>query len=125
MKKIPKISDAEYEIMKVIWENEPLTASEIVRIVNNESWNENTIRTMVNRLLKKGALGYEKKGKAYVYHSLISSGDYKKFEGISFLKKLYGGSISAMFSNLVSGEDISKEELQNLKDILEKELGDE
>ncbi|KDR95503.1 BlaI family transcriptional regulator, penicillinase repressor [Peptoclostridium litorale DSM 5388] len=125
MKKIPKISDAEYEIMKVIWENEPLTAADIVSIVDSESWNENTIRTMVNRLLKKAAIGYKKNGKAYIYHSLISSGEYKKFEGMSFLKKIYGGSISAMFANLVNGEEISKDELNDLKELLEKELGNE
>lgn len=125
MKNMPRISDAEYEIMKAIWENEPLTAAEIVSIVDNETWNENTIRTMVNRLLKKGAIGYEKNGKAYIYHSLISSAEYKKFEGMSFLKKIYGGSISAMFASLVSEDDISKDELNDLKELLERELEDE
>ncbi|WFD11549.1 BlaI/MecI/CopY family transcriptional regulator [Tepidibacter hydrothermalis] len=125
MKQIPKISDAEYEIMKIIWKNEPLKASEIVELVDTECWNENTIRTMVNRLLKKGAIGYEKKGKAYFYHSIVSETEYRKYEGTNFLKKLYSGSLSAMFANFVHDENVSKDDLKELKGILEKELKDE
>lgn len=125
MKQISKISDAEYEIMKIIWKNEPVKASEVVELVDSECWNENTIRTMVNRLLKKGAIGYKKKGKAYLYNSTVSEIEYKKYESMSFLKKLYSGSISAMFANFVHDQNVSKDELKELRGILEKELEDE
>ncbi len=120
MKKL-QITDAEYVIMKVLWENEPCTSGEIVEEVSKEQeWNDKTIRTLINRLISKGAVKAEKtNSKAFIYSSLVSKKDYIKVENSNFINKLYGGSIKLMLASFVENNKLSKEEIQNLKDILE------
>ena len=67
MKKIPSISEAEHQVMKVIWKNNPIMASEIINILTEKTdWKPKTIKTLINRLLKKEAIGYEKSGREYI-----------------------------------------------------------
>ena len=79
MIKIPKISEAEWVVMKVIWFKNPITANRIVeRLSGVTTWNPNTIKTLINRLAKKGAIGYETKGREYHYYPLIEEGVFVK-----------------------------------------------
>ena len=72
MDKLPEISEAEHQVMKVIWNDNPITAMEIIKeLTKVTDWKPNTIKTFINRLLKKGAVGYEKSGKEYNYYPLI------------------------------------------------------
>lgn len=116
-----QITDAEYSVMKVLWEKEPCTSSEIVEDVSKEQdWNDKTIRTLINRLVSKGAVKAEKtNSKAFIYSSLISKKDYINGENSNFLNKLYGGSVKLMLASFVENNNLSKEEIENLKDILE------
>ncbi len=116
-----QITDAEYSVMKVLWEAEPCTSAQIVKMVSEkQDWNDKTIRTLINRLVAKNAVKAEKtNSKAFLYSSLISEKDYKANENTSFLNKLYGGSVKLMLASLVENNRLSKEEIQNLKDILE------
>ena len=116
-----QITDAEYVIMKVLWENEPCTSSEIVEEVSKEQeWNDKTTRTLINRLVSKKAVKAEKtKSKAFIYSSLISKKDYFREENNNFLNKLYGGSVKLMLASFVENSDFTEEEIKNLKDILE------
>jgi len=116
-----QITDAEFIVMKVLWENEPCTSGEIVEEVSKEQeWNDKTIRTLINRLVSKGAVKAEKTaGKAFIYSTLISKKDYINGENNNFLNKLYGGSVKLMLASFVENSDFTKEEIQNLKDILE------
>ncbi len=116
-----QITDAEYCVMKELWKSEPCTSSDIVNSVSKEqNWSDKTIRTLINRLVAKNAVRAEKTdSKAFIYTSVISENDYKKNENNNFLNKLYGGSVKLMIANLVENNNLSKEEIQNLKDILE------
>lgn len=119
---IPKISDSEYEIMKLIWKKYPVRSQEIVEQVDARyDWNEKTIKTMINRLLKKGAIDYKKDGKSYLYYPLIKEGDYRKMENESFLKRVYNGSINAMFVNFIKDMKLSTQEIDELKNLLDEE----
>ncbi len=117
----PQITDAEFCVMKAIWKNEPCTSSEIVEEVSKEQeWNDKTIRTLINRLVSKGTIKAEKSdGKAFIYSSLISKKDYINVENNNFLNKLYDGSVKMMLASFVENNKFSREEIQNLKDILE------
>lgn len=116
-----QITDAEYVVMKALWEKEPCTSSEIVDEVSKEQeWNDKTIRTLINRLVSKKAVKAEKtQSKAFIYSSLISKKDYITKENNNFLNKLYGGSVRLMLASFVENCDFTKEEIDNLKDILE------
>lgn len=116
-----QITDAEFCVMKVLWKNEPCTSSEIVEKVSKEQdWNDKTIRTLINRLVSKGAVKAEKtSSKAFMYSSIISEKDYMNIENNNFINKLYGGSVKLMLASFVENNNLSDEEIQNLKNILE------
>lgn len=120
MKEMPKISEAEYEIMKAVWKNAPISTNEVVEIFGDGSWSPKTVQTLLARLVKKGALDYEKKGRVFVYTPLIDEGEYIREESSSFLKKFYDGALNTMVLNFMDGEKLSAEEIDELKRLLEK-----
>ena len=122
MDKLPEISEAEHQVMKVIWNDNPITAMEIIRnLTRITDWKPNTIKTFINRLLKKGAVGYEKSGKEYNYYPLIEEADFVKSESRLFLNRIFGGSLKPMLVTMVENEDLTLEDIEDLKGrILEK-----
>lgn len=125
MNKIPDISDAEHKVMKIVWKDNPITGMEIIKkLMEITEWKPNTIKTFINRLLNKGAIGYEKSGRGYNYHPLVEETDFYKNESRLFLKRIFGGSLKPMLATMVENEDLSLEDVEELKRrILEKEKG--
>jgi len=126
MKKTPRISEAEREVMKVLWSKSPKTANEIVRVLSKKtSWKRETIRTLINRLVQKKAVGFEKKGRQYHYFPLVTEAECVREETKSFLKRVHGGSIEPMLTSFVEEEKLSPEKIARLRRILdEAEAGD-
>ena len=123
MKKIPKISEAEWQIMKVLWKKSPLTANEIVEILSKETqWKRETIRTLVNRLVKKKALDFKKQSRQYLYFPLVNESDCAMEETKSFLDRVHGGSIEPMLAAFVQNEKLSPEKIARLKQILDSNM---
>lgn len=122
-KSMVKISDAEIEVMKVIWEKKEVTSLEIIRELESHNWNDNTIRTLINRLIAKKAVGIAKKeGKTYTYVPLIKEDEYKAKRTSNLLKQLYHGSVNEMLLNFVDSNELSKNELKNLLDQIEDKI---
>ncbi|MBG9733407.1 BlaI/MecI/CopY family transcriptional regulator [Paenibacillus alvei] len=122
MKEIPRISEAEWEVMKVFWSaTAKATANEVIeKLGENTDWKPATIKSLINRLLKKNALGYEQEGKTYLYYPLVSEEECVRAESNSFLQRLYGGSLKPMFVNFLKQEKLSTEEVEELKKILDE-----
>jgi BlaI family transcriptional regulator, penicillinase repressor len=121
MKKIPKISEAEWEVMKLLWEKSPSTANSLVLSLSaSKKWNPKTIKTLLNRLVTKKALGYERKGREYHYYPLIARTECVTAESRSFIKRVYGGALKPMIAAFLENEDITGEDLKELKEILDK-----
>lgn len=121
MRSIPKISDAEWEIMKLIWRVNPVTSEEIILSLSDKTnWSAQTIKTFINRLLKKGVIGFEKSGRSYSYFPLVSEKDCIKAESKSFLEKVYDGAVGMLFSNFIEEEPLSEKEIEKLQKLLEK-----
>jgi BlaI family transcriptional regulator, penicillinase repressor len=122
MNNIPEISEAEHQVMKVIWNNNPITTLEIMKELEKTSnWKLNTIKTFINRLLNKGAISYEKSGKEYSYYPLINEVDFVKSQSGLFLKRIFGGSLKPMLLTMVENDDLTLEDIEDLKRrILEK-----
>lgn len=118
-----RISDAELEVMKVIWEEKEVTSLAIIQKLEHCHWNDNTVRTLINRLIAKRAVGISKKeGKTYTYVPLIKENEYKIKRSKNFIKQFYNGSIQEMLLNFVNSNELSKDELQDLIDLInEKE----
>ncbi|MDY5956079.1 MAG: BlaI/MecI/CopY family transcriptional regulator [Frisingicoccus sp.] len=119
MKNLPQISEAEYEVMKIVWENAPISTNEITeRLVNASSWSPKTIQTLIKRLVNKGALSYEKEGRVFVYTPLVQEKEYVGEKSRSFLKQFYKGNITAMVSAFLEDDALSKDEIDSLRALL-------
>ena len=120
MKKIPKISEAEWQVMRLLWKKSPLTANDIVETLTKEtSWKRETIRTLINRLVGKKALDFKKQGRQYLYFPLVDESECIMEETRSFLDRVHGGSIEPMLAAFVESENISPQEITRLKQILD------
>ena len=118
-KKIPKISDAEWEVMNLVWEKSPITANDIVEgLTRTKSWNHKTIGTFINRLTKKGALRFEQQGKRYLYYPKIARGTYIKAESRFFLERIFCGQGGPLLAHFVKEVELSPTEISSLEKIL-------
>ncbi|MCI8599646.1 MAG: BlaI/MecI/CopY family transcriptional regulator [Lachnospiraceae bacterium] len=119
MNALPQISEAEFEVMKIVWKYAPINTNEITeRLVKTTSWSPKTIQTLIKRLVTKGALTYEKQSRVFVYTPLVEEGEYLNKESHSFLKRFYGGEITAMLSAYIENDQLSESELQKLRSLL-------
>ena len=119
MKELPKISDAEWEVMKIIWSNEKTTSSNIIEnLKDKEEWKPSTIKSLINRLLNKNAIGFDKNGKEYEYYPLVSEEECVKEESKSFLNKVFNGSVNSMVLNFVKSQKLSQDDIEELRNIL-------
>ncbi len=119
MNSLPQISEAEFEIMKVVWKYAPINTNEITqRLTRTTTWSPKTIQTLIKRLVTKGALTYEKQSRVFVYTPLVKEKDYINQESHSFLKRFYGGNITAMLSAYIENGQLSEDELEKLRSLL-------
>ena len=127
MAKISRISEAEWEVMKVLWKTSPRTANEIVDELKGKTyWKRETIRTLINRLVQKKALGFQKKGRQYHYFPLVTEAEGIKAEAKSFVKRIGGGLIEPMLAAFVEEKQLSAEKIARLRQILDgKQTGNE
>ena len=119
MKRHPRISPAEWQVMKVIWAGSPVLASEVItRLCADRKWHAKTIRTLLARLVKKRALGFEKQGRAYLYRPLVKQADCVRAEGQTFLDRVFGGALVPMLAHFLEGRAISDSEKIELRRLL-------
>lgn len=118
-----EITDAELEIMKVLWGNGELTLNEIVEILSkDEKKNKSTIKTLLYRLIEKESVkSITNKKKENTYKAVVKKDEYLRKENESFLEKLYNGSTNKLLLNFVEEKKISKKDLQDLLDLIESE----
>lgn len=119
MAALPQISEAEYEVMKVVWKYAPINTNEITeKLLQTTAWSPKTIQTLIKRLVNKGALSYEKQGRIFVYTPVVKENEYIGQESRSFLKRFYNGDIAAMLSAYIENDALSDTELEQLRSLL-------
>lgn len=119
---LPQISEAEFEVMKIVWKFAPINTNEITeRLVKTTTWSPKTIQTLIKRLVTKGVLTYEKQSRVFVYTPLVAEQEYVSQESHSFLKRFYGGELSAMLSAYIENDQLSRDELEKLRALLSKD----
>lgn len=125
MNSIKKLPDAEFEIMKVVWANEPpITTSIIMEQLGKEKeWKAQTILTLMVRLVERGFLRTEKNGKERTYFPIINKEDYLKFETGDFMERFHGNSFASLVATLYDGNKIKDSDLDQLAKWL-KEKGE-
>jgi len=107
--------------MKIVWARSPLTAGEIIEALawKKPPWHPKTVKTLLNRLVKKGALEYEEVDRAYHYRPAVREADCVSAASESFLKRVFGGSLKPMLAQFVEQKKITPEEIRELRRILD------
>ena len=124
MKKVPRISDAEWLVIQVLWSTPGLTADEVITALKGKAtWNARTIRTLINRLLRKKTLKYQKEGRKYRYFPAVSREQCVKDERRSFVQRVYGGTVTPMLAAFIEDARLSSEDINELKRMLDEKDG--
>ncbi|CAH1208223.1 Penicillinase repressor [Paenibacillus plantiphilus] len=107
--------------MKVLWSHSPLTANEVVKALEgSKEWNPKTVRTLIKRLVEKEAVACNPDGRNYLYEPLVREEECVRSETTSLLKRIYGGAMKPMLVNFLKDEQLTKEDIADLKAILEQ-----
>ena len=114
-----EISNAELSVMQVLWQRQPLSANDVVAALGNDKdWHEKTVKTLLNRLVSKGALGFDKDGRAYLYYPLIAEQDYQLQQGRSFIERIFAGRVAPLVAGFASQNKLNADDVQQLKQLI-------
>ncbi|PWU09474.1 MAG: transcriptional regulator [Verrucomicrobia bacterium] len=124
MIRVPRISDTEWELMRVLWAQAPCSAGQIIEFLTRRdpTWHPKTVKAFLNRLVKKGAIGFRKEGRLYLYRPMVMEEDCIEAASTSFLERVFGGSLKPMLAHFVERKKLSEEEIRELRRLL-KESG--
>lgn len=116
-----QISEAESVVMEVLWRRGTLQAEEVVAaLADTREWQEATIKTLLNRLLKKGAVAAEKDGRRYRYSAVLQRGDWQQREADSLVDRLFGGRIAPLVAQFSERNRLSRRDIAELKRLIEE-----
>ena len=117
-----KISEAESKVLEVFWRADgPLSAEDVVAAMDNDrEWSAGTIRTFLTRLVKKKALGAEPDGRRYLYRALIPREDYGHKQSRDLIDRLFGGRIAPFITQFSERQRLSRDEIEELKRLVER-----
>ena len=116
------ITDSEYSIMKILWDSqEKMTVADVVSRLSANEWTPSTVSTFLQRLLKRGAVYCDKRGKTNLYYPAIEKEEYTLCETESFLSKMYKGSVKNLVAALYENKKLSREDIDDLKKMFELE----
>jgi predicted transcriptional regulator len=119
---MPKISisDAESRVMDVLWARSPLSADEVVAALAEQTdWHDKTVRTLLNRLLRKGALQHEREGRRYLYRPAVRREDYVSQESHHLINRLFGGRVAPMLAHFREHETLREDDIAALRELLD------
>jgi len=116
----PPISAAEWEVMKVVWKHPAPCSAQIVvdALAGPNEWSPATIKTLLNRLVNKRALSFEKQGNAYLYSAAVAAADCQAAEAESFLDRVFDGSLSPLVAHFAKSRRLRKDEIKQLEELL-------
>lgn len=114
-----KISGAESQIMEALWREGPLTADGVLAQVGAEhDWAPGTVKTLITRLLHKGAIEGRREAEGYRYHPLVSRTDYVQGESQSLVDRLFGGEVAPLVAHFAENRALSAKDIKLLKALI-------
>jgi BlaI family penicillinase repressor len=118
--RVPQISDAEWIVMKVLWERSPLASKDVIDTLSGAThWKPKTIHTLLARLVRKGALLARKEGREYQFAPAVKAEDCQRSESHSFLDRVFDGDVAPFLACFVRNNKLSRVEIEELKRILD------
>ena len=122
MPQVPQISDAEWEVMKEVWDHGPLTAGDVVdKVAAEHEWAPRTIKTLLNRLVKKGAVAVEVDGRRYLYRAKVNREACVRKETRSFLSRVFNGAVGPAVVHFIEQGKLTPDEIRQLRETLDRE----
>ncbi|MEM7360824.1 MAG: BlaI/MecI/CopY family transcriptional regulator [Pseudomonadota bacterium] len=116
-----RVSESEKLVMEVLWQESPLSSTDVVDRLQNQGWNEKTVKTFLNRLVKKQVVSFEKDGRRYLYSPVVAREAFLTEESEGFLNKVFKGDMKELLATFVQNKQLSNQELDYLKGLLNDE----
>ena len=121
--KVPQISDAEWEVMKVLWDKGQASAQEVVdALADSKSWSPQTVKTLLKRLTEKGAVAYQADGRKFIYRAAVAREAAEKSESRTFLARVFDGAVTPALMHLLELGHLTPDDIRQLKKTLDKTL---
>ncbi|MCO6045185.1 BlaI/MecI/CopY family transcriptional regulator [Aeoliella sp. ICT_H6.2] len=118
------ISDAEWQVMHVVWRDHPVESQQVVdQLAEANGWSAATVKTMLHRLVKKQVLDFDRDGKRYLYRPVVRRSDCIRQESRSFVDRVFGGAAAPALMHLVKNSKLTDEELAELRQLLDRKEG--
>ncbi|WP_419318655.1 BlaI/MecI/CopY family transcriptional regulator [Caulobacter sp. ErkDOM-E] len=115
-----RISTAESQVMRALWAKSPLSAEEIIAALPaDQDWADATVKTLLNRLLKKDAIAADRDGRRFLYRPLVAQGDYVHAESQGLLDRLFDGRLAPLVAHFSQREKLSDQDVADLRRLLE------
>jgi predicted transcriptional regulator len=115
-----RISEAELSVMDVVWAEAGLAASDIAGRIEDKDWSDKTVKTLLARLVDKGALRVERDGRRYRYHPLVERAEHRQTAVGSFVDRLFGGKASTLVAHLADARDLSEDDIDELEALVRR-----
>ena len=116
-----EISDAEWQVMNLVWDKQPIIAQDVIGALSEPNgWTPATIRTMLHRLVKKGALAFKEEGNRYLYRAAVRRADCVRHAARSFLDRVFDGEAAPMLAHFVRNTRFTPQELAELRHLLDQ-----
>ena len=115
------ISNAEFEVLDVLWDDYPATSSDIVERLNQKKpWHDKAVKTLLSRLVKKGVVDFDKAQRQYLYRPLIAREDYTKKEASSFVSRIFKGKVAPLVAGFANQNSLSQQDVDELKALIKQ-----
>jgi BlaI family penicillinase repressor len=126
MARMPQISDAEWEVMNVLWKESPRTGTEVAEELSGRmKWHPKTVKTLLGRLVRKGALRYQEEGNRYLYSPAFPRERFVAVESRSFIDRVFGGETTPALVHIVENMKLSDADFRELQAILDRKRKEE
>lgn len=121
MEDIPTISEAESVVMEVLWQSSPIATEDVVTALKSQQdWQEPTIKTLLNRLLRKRAISAQREGRRYLYSPILQREQWLSSESKGLLDRLFGGRVAPFVAHFSKQRKLTKKDLADLKRLIEE-----
>lgn len=115
------ITNTEFEVLEALWIKHPATANNIIELLNkNKPWHDKTVKTLINRLVKKEVIGFEKQNRHYLYFPLLERDAYTEIQSQNFIQRLFRGRVSPLVAGFAKKNNLKKEDIDELKSLIAK-----
>jgi len=116
---VERIGEAEYAVMEVLWQDAPLTATEVAdRVPAERGWSIRTVKTMLARLLAKGVLAHEEDGRRYLYRPAVARADYVAQESGRLIDRMFGGRVTPLVAQLAERDRLTDADIAEIEALL-------